>query len=171
MIMDEYFYNFTIEDDNLGFSYLKIEQNTLHSFTHFKLPNGEVINNLFKLSFEGTRVLECNHNDLPPVDMSALPDDHYPGCAYPIFLKKINRGNYSYTQVSEGNASIIGEYEILRDESDLVEFNANQESRRFTFDENNIISKISWSGAISHLCSDASESVKGSSVKFSKSPY
>lgn len=163
--MKELYYNFIIEGSNRGFTYLRIDDNALFSHTHFILPNEVVITNIFNLKLNEGKIISCKHNDLEEVTMSNLPKDHYPGCAYPLFIENLKESEYSYTQISEDDGTPTGVYTLSKEGKDIVEKCCDRESRRFTL-ENNIINRIDWGGAISEICPGPSSAIEGSKVNF-----
>ena len=101
----ECFYDFRIHGENCGYSYLLLERNRLFSHTRFRLDDGTVFSNVFRLTLDGDRVLACRHGERPWVDLRAHAPDHYPGCAYPLLLLKARTGPFAYVQVSEDDGT------------------------------------------------------------------
>ena len=163
--MSEFFYNFTLGDENRGYSYLRIDEGHLHSFTRFLLDSGETFTNVFRLRLDGQRVKACKHGDLDWIDLSESPEDHYPGSAYPLLLPKAMTGRYAYTQVSDDDGSVICETVLEREGVDIVERQNGIVCRRFTMDGETPI-RIDWGGAVSRLCASAEASIDGSAVDF-----
>ena len=71
-----------------GYSYLRRDPHSLYSFTRFRLVDGSVFTNVFRLKLHGDRVVDCRHGERPWVDLRMHPVDHYPASAYPLLLPK-----------------------------------------------------------------------------------
>ena len=163
--MTEYFYNFKVNEENQGYSYLRLDHTSLFSLTRFRIGEDETYSNVFSLKLSGEKVLACKHGDADWVDFSRLPPNHYPGCAYPLLLSKVTSDPYTYIQVSEDDGSILGETVFSREGRDIVESQKGTETRRFTM-RNGVPIKIDWGGAISILCETADEAIEGSGIEF-----
>ena len=163
--MSEYFYIFKVNGENRGYSYLRLDQKRLLSYTRFLMENDEIYTNVFVLKLNGERVLACKHGLADWVDFSDQPHHHYPSCAYPLLLTRVASQPYTYMQISEDDGAAIGETTLWRDGADLVETRNAKEYRRFTM-RNGIPIKINWGGAISILCKSAEEATEGSSIEF-----
>ncbi len=163
--MNQYFYNFTIDGDNRGYSYLRFDDKTLYSFTRFLITEDETYTNVFSLKLEGGRVLACKHGDGDWVDLGDQPPDHYPACAYPLLLPRVTSTPYTYVQLSCDDGSTIGKTLLSREGADIVESRDGKEYRRFTM-HGDVPVRIDWRGAVSHLCANADEAVAGSGLDF-----
>ena len=163
--MSEYFYDFTIDGDNHGYSYLSFDHETLYSFTRFLIEKEEVYTNVFSLKLDGGRVLACKHEDADWVDLGDQPPDHFPACAYPLLLPRVASPPYAYIQVSCDDGSIIGKTLLSREGADIVESRDGKEYRRFTM-QGDVPVRIDWGGAVSHLCANGDEAVAGSGLDF-----
>ena len=161
----ESFYDFRIHKENRGYSYLLLERDRLFSLTRFRLDDGSVFANVFRLTLDGDRVLACRHGDSPWVDLRGYPPDHYPGCAYPLLLPKAIAGPFAYVQVSEDDGT-VGERAVLRpDGSVIVETIGDNVVRRFELDGVACI-RIDWGGASSTLRGSGKEAAAGSGIEF-----
>jgi len=152
--MREYFYNFTFEGTNRGYSYLYVDS----------LDDTDVTN-AFALRISRQNVIACKHDDLDWVDLSQHPQDHFPSCAYPLLLPRVQASTYSYIQISEDDGSVIGKIQLRRNLCDIVEYSDDKILRRFTMEGETPI-RIDWGGAISYLCSNAQECVRHSGLTF-----
>jgi hypothetical protein len=164
-IMSEYFYNFTLDGDNRGYSYLRFDHKTLYSLTRFLIEKDETYTNVFSLRLDSGRVLACKHEDADWVDLREQPPDHYPACAYPLLLPRVTSTSTTYIQISCDDGSVIGETLLSWEGEEIVESRDGKEYRRFTMREGVPVT-IDWGGAVSHLCADADEAVAGSGLDF-----
>ncbi len=168
--MTEHYYDFKIQDQACGYSYLLWDQQRLHSFTRFRLPDGQVITNVFRLLLKGRAVERCRHNDLPWIDLAELPADHYPGCAYPLLLDQLSDAPFPYVQVSEDDRAVLGVVTLERTGDVVLERSADRELRRFVMRGDTPIT-IDWGGAVSELCGSGRESAEGSGFEFQVDPF
>ena len=151
--------------ENRGYSYLLLKRDRLFSLTRFRLNDGAVFANVFRLTLDGDRVLACRHGESPWVDLRAHPPDHYPGCAYPLLLPKALTEPFAYVQVSEDDGT-VGERAVLRpDGPTIVETVGGKSVRRFELEGAACI-RIDWGGAVSRLRGSREEAAAGSGIKF-----
>jgi len=165
--MQELFYNFTHDGRNRGYSYLFWDESKLLSFTRFKLSNNGLFTNVFELKLANSKILACKHGQLDWINLDYLPATHYPACAYPLYLPLVRNSLFKYVQISEDDGSVVGNIVLRPKQDEIVEYQAGKFKRSFTMNEETPV-KINWGGAVSYLCSNASESVKNSGVEFSK---
>ncbi|MEM7798218.1 MAG: hypothetical protein AAF633_03430 [Chloroflexota bacterium] len=163
--MFKYFYNFTLNSKNCGYSYLQFDQTSLLSNTRFLKEDGEIYANTFLLKLDGQRVLACKHGSNPWISMSNYPPNHFPSCAYPLLLPRVSSNPYSYVQLSEDDGSVISETILLMTGDDIVESQNGIETRRFTM-RDKVPIKIDWGSAISYLCETADEAIADSGIEF-----
>lgn len=163
--MNEYFYNFTTDGINLGYSYLRFDHTHLKSYTRFRLEGAELYTNIFLLKLDEEKVLACKHNSRDWVDLRHQPPRFYPSCAYPLFLSKVTSAPYRYTQISEDDGSPLGEVVLSWAGDDIVETQNAAVRRRFTM-QDDVPVRIDWGGTISHLCQTAEEAIAGSGLEF-----
>lgn len=168
--MTEHYYDFKIQDQACGYSYLFWDDQRLHSFTRFRLPDGQVITNVFRLLLKEEAVERCRHNDLPWVDLTGLPEDHYPGCAYPLLLDRSSESPFPYVQVSEDDGAVTGNVTLERAGDVVLEKSADRVLRRF-FMQGKTPIMIDWGGAVSELCGSGRESAEGSGFEFHVDPF
>jgi hypothetical protein len=164
--MNEFFYDFTLNDQNRGYSYLRFDEKHLYSFTRFLVEDDEIYTNIFSLRLDGERVLACRHGDAEWADLNGQPDDHYPTCAYPLLLSRVTSTGYTYVQVSCDDGEVIGEALLSRAGDDIVETVDGKVHRRFTM-RDGVPIRIDWGGAVSHLCATADEAAAGSGLEVS----
>lgn len=161
----ESFYDFRIHGENRGYSYLLLGGELLFSLTRFRLDDGTVFTNVFRLALDRDRVLACCHGERPWVDLSAHPPDHYPGCAYPLLLPKALAEPFAYVQVSEDDGT-VGERAMLEaDGPVIVETVGGKDVRRFELAGAACV-RIDWGGAISTLRGSGEEAAAGSGIEF-----
>ena len=146
----ESFYDFRIHGENRGYSYLRLEPERLYSLTRFRLDDGAVFTNVFRLTLKGDRVLACRHGESPWVDLRTHPPDHYPGCAYPLLLSKARTEPFAYVQVSEDDGTVAERPVLETVGPAIVETVRGQVVRRFELCGSACV-RINWGGAISTL--------------------
>lgn len=61
--MKEYFYDFTMDGENRGHSYLSIDSKRLLSVTRFSVEKEYVLTNAFLLRLRGQKVVGCKHGE------------------------------------------------------------------------------------------------------------
>ncbi len=162
--MTEYFYNFTINGLNQGYSYLYLDHKKLYSVTRFAFE-GSIKTNKFLLKLRDECLLACKHGEAKWVDLQQVASDHYPDCAYPLLLPKAIRQPYHFTVISADDGSILGESSLVRENDTITETVNERPTRKFTMDGCTPV-QIDWGGAISTLCASAVESVAGSTIDF-----
>lgn len=162
----ELFYNFMIAGRNRGFSYLNVTDANLLSHTEFEMEPNNIYRNIFHLKLKNGRVVESKHGEDDWVNLSDQPPNHFPGCAYPLLLPRVNDKAFRYTQISEDSGAVIGEFVLSRIDDEIVELNDDKIYRRFRM-SNDVPTSIDWGGAVSHLCGSPKESVAGSPITFS----
>ena len=162
--MSEYFYNFTFNGLNQGYSYLHVDRERLYSVTRFK-ANDKVVSNVFKLQLCDDNVVACKHGAANWVELGANNLDHFPDCAYPLLLPKARSHSYNYQQISAKNGLWIGAAKLTPIKNTILESVNNFSTRRFTMDGNTPVI-IDWGGAVSHLCASAEESIQGAQIDF-----
>ena len=161
----ESFYDFRIHGENRGYSYLLLGGERLFSLTRFRLEDGTVFTNVFRLTLDGDHVLACCHGERPCVDLRAHPPDHYPGCAYPLLLPKALTEPFAYVQVSEDDGT-VGERAILEADGPVIEETVGGKVvRRFELSGATCV-RINWGGAISTLRGSGEEAAAGSGIAF-----
>ena len=163
--MNEFFYDFTLDGANRGYSYLFLDESSLRSVTRFRLEDDEVVTNVFELKLDDGQVLACRHGANDWVDLSKHPHDQFPGCAYPLLLPRALSRSYSYVQISDDDGSVIGPTRLQCEGRDIVESREGITRRRFTMDGETPI-RIDWGGAISNLRGNQDECVRGSRLEF-----
>lgn len=161
----ESFYDFRIHGENRGYSYLLLEPERLFSLTRFRLDDGAVFANVFRLTLDGDRVLACRHGESPWVDLSGHPPDHYPGCAYPLLLPKAVTEPFAYIQVSEDDGTVGPRAVLEPDGPAIVETVGGKTARRFEVHGAACV-RIDWGGAISTLRHSGQEAATGSGIAF-----
>ena len=161
------FYTFEANCQHVGFSYLKLTTTRLLSVTRFRQPDGELYTNRFDLRLDADGICAIKHDDQAWVDLSELPENHYPSAAYPLLLARVRKGSYSYTQVSDSDEAILGEIRMVREGDDIVEYDGVVMRRRFTMDGERPV-YIDWRGACSNLVEDATSAVGDSGVPLEK---
>ena len=154
--MSEFFYNFTVNGKNRGYSYLFINSTTLYSHTEFWIEGGELYRNVFHLRIENGRISASKHDDSDWVDLSNHPPNHFPGSAYPLLLPKAVSQPTKYVQIREDDGAVLGEFELRLENQQIIESHNGKITRRF-FMNSDIPVRIDWGGAISELCQSADE--------------
>jgi len=183
--MAKFFYNFCFPDGddgytNHGFYYLSQKEDFLYSHTEFSTPDGPY-QNIFQIKFEQDRVLAYKHNESAWVDVAV---GQYPTSAYPLVLAKATTDGFSYVAISEDTGEVLGDAVLKQSGDDIIETVNDNVIRRFSFtiidtdiDTGNrqgsseldyVATKIDWGGAVSFLCNDEIEAVKGTSLTISE---
>ncbi len=163
--MNEFFYDFTLDGANRGYSYLLLDASALRSVTRFRLEDDAVFTNVFELKLGDGEVLACRHGANEWVDLSTCPVDHFPGCAYPLLLPRALSKPYTYVQISDDDGSVIGPTHLQCEGWDIVESREGITRRRFTMD-GETPTRIDWGGAISNLHDSPDACVRGSRLEF-----
>ena len=166
------FYRFLIAGIPTGYYYLRQDPASVLSFTRFRLPDGTIFVNRFDLAVECdgdhglVRVTRARHNAGPIVDYHALPEDAFPGSAYPLLLPRV-ACRLPYVMASEDAATVVGSAVLERRGPSIVETVDGVESRTFTMDGGEVV-RIHWGrDAYSERCADANEAVAGSGLDWS----
>lgn len=176
--MPQLFYNFCFPDGedgflNHGYYYLSYSlshsENLLYSHTEFNTPEGRY-QNIFQVKFEPdlqNQVVAYKHNNGGWVNVGA---GQYPTSAYPLLLPKVV-SSFSYLAVSEDTGEILGEAVLEHVGDEITETIEGNIMRRFTLNPQKsdaIPISIDWGGAVSFLCKDELEAVKGTNITIPK---
>lgn len=131
----ELFYDFRIDGEARGFSYLRLDQWALLSLTRFLLENASVFENRFELGLAGGRALRCRHGDGRWIDMSTAPPNAWPGCAYPLILGRVHEeAPYRYVGLSEDDGRELATLELTRRGDVITEREGARRVREFVME-------------------------------------
>jgi hypothetical protein len=110
--------------------------------------DGELLENPFELKYDGDTLLACKARDEDWVDLTSLPDNHFPSCAYPLLLPRV-QDRLEYQAVSDSDGSIQGLTVLTREGNLITETHDGNFQRSFLM-EDDIPIEINWNGPISH---------------------
>lgn len=189
--MAQFFYNFCFPNtdndlENCGFYYLSHQESDIYSHTEFHTPDGPY-SNIFRVKTTKDKktqeesVFAYSHNKSVWV---AAKVNHYPTSAYPLLLPKVGRRPLKYFSISESDHEIMGEVVLTRKGNQIVETLKGQVIRRFFMDDSktgsntsseanldfneHVPTTIDWGGAVSFLCKNEIEAVKGTNITISQ---
>ncbi len=99
----ELFYTFQIGEAHIGCFYLKLTATRLLSMTRFRQTESTFYTNRFDLRFDQDHIRAIRHGEADWVDLSNLPDHHYPSPAHPLLLTRVSSKQWLYLHSGSGH--------------------------------------------------------------------
>ena len=158
----EWFYDFVLDGEKRGYSYLRIDEDELLSVTRFRLPDESIYVNRFEVRCENGRPVACRRGDGPWFD---VPSGQFPGSAYELLLGGVGDSPVHYQQLSEEDGSVVAAT-LERQDDVIVESGDGRATRRF-HRRNGVTVSVDWGGAMSTLHESGEAAAAGSGVPFS----
>jgi hypothetical protein len=143
-------YDFCIGGRDVGDFVSEDDGAELRQWVRFEPEEGGRFENRYAVRYAEGRPLAYRVGDGDWVDLSELPDDHYPTAAYPLLLR---HGVRAYAAIDEGTGEVRSRT-LERRGDRVVEREGAETVRAFTL-RGGLVVAIDWGGATSALREDA----------------
>jgi hypothetical protein len=157
-----YFYDFRINEKNLGFFEIKFEKDQIYQNVKFQDGN-DVYENPFYLKLDSGKLVAFKKAAGDWVLIQRYGENHFPSSAYPILLGQIV-DRLQYYQINEGNEEVEGITILEKSGSIINEYRQKKLMRSFKM-ENGLPVEINWGEAISRIKKTFAEAIEGSPLK------
>ena len=122
-----YFYDFRINEKNLGYFEIRFEKNQIYQNVKFQ-DGDEVYENPFYLKLDSGKLVAFKKADRDWVPTQRYGENHFPSSAYPILLAQVTQ-RLEYFQINEASEEVEGIVILERTGTVINEYH-NQELRR-----------------------------------------
>ena len=154
-----YYYDFRINEKNLGYFEIKIENDQIYQNVKFQDGN-DIYENPFFLKLKFGEIVAFKKANRDWVSIREYGDNHFPSSAYPILLTQII-DRLEYFQVNESNGEVEGKVVLEKAGPIISEYRQGKLIRSFRM-ENELPVEINWGGAISRIKKTFAEAAEDS---------